>query len=114
MGARDVIARQLGVERIAELENPSLAVGDVPNNILSPHADALALLIINTGGNVCWVRPSTPAAVNTGIVLAPNGGGVSFTYLEDLTLPTAPWWAVCSAAQSTTLYVLRLVELRTE
>lgn len=79
--------------------NASSAVGNNP--------DRLGLLIINTGASSVTLGLSPSVVSGAGIILAANGGAVSFDVDEDFTVVTRQFFGV-AASGAPSLYVLEL------
>lgn len=82
-------------------ENPTVSqVAVTVTKVLSTNPNRLGLIITNAGANTVYLSPKNTVAVGAGQVLVPNGGSISFTWLEDFELVSSEWHAIASGGVS--------------
>ena len=97
--------RQFGGALNEDEINPS--VGVVVEELLGGDPERVLVFILNLSANSVHVGLRNTVSPTNGILLAANGGNVSFNAVEDGTLPTRQFFVVAAAAASQ-LYVLTL------
>ncbi len=76
-------------------ENPLVSqVAATVTKILPVNPNRLGLLITNAGANTIYLSPKNTVAVGAGQVLVPNGGGISFSWLEDFEFVSSEFYAI--------------------
>ncbi len=70
--------------------------------------NCVATTIVNTGANDVYISPLDPASADAGIFLHANGGAVSLTARDDLTLAGREWYVVSPGGDSS-LFVIRVI-----
>lgn len=104
----DILTALYGVQTTVS-ENPETGVvGITPVKILPNNPKRLGLYICNMSANVVYISPNNDVSNTKGVYLAPNGGSVTFKYIDDLSLVTRDFYAVASGAASS-IYVLETV-----
>ncbi len=82
-------------------ENPLVAqVAVTVTQILSHNPNRVGLLITNAGANTVYVSPKNTVAVGAGQVLVANGGGISFSWLEDFEFVANEFYAIADGGVS--------------
>lgn len=74
------------------------------------NGDRVGLLIVNQGPADMFLALTPGVTFNNGIRLAPQGGFFSLNIVDDFTLCTRQWWAVCPSG-SGFAYVLEEVRI---
>ncbi len=97
--------RQFGGALNEDEINPT--VGTVVEELLGGDPERVLVFILNLSANSVHVGLRNTVSATNGILLAANGGNVSFNAVEDGTLPTRQFFVVAAAAASQ-LYVLTL------
>ena len=86
--------------------NPLVAqVQTTLTKVVSHNPNRVGLLIVNSGANSIYLSPLNTVAVGAGIVLVPNGGGISFVWDEDFEFTTSEFFAFASGGASNILLI---------
>lgn len=90
--------------------NPLVAQAETTiTKVLAHNPNRVGLLITNAGANTIYLSPKNTVSVGTGIVLVPNGGGISFSWLEDFEFVANEFYAIADGAAS----VMTIIEVVT-
>jgi len=103
--ATEILKREYGgliQEREAEF-----VTGAGFQQALQNDPDAVAVTFVNFGAFDIFLALRQTAPASSGVRLVPNGGSVSLTLRDDLTLPAHEWFAA-SPGGASSLYSLRL------
>ena len=105
-GAALVFAeRQFGGALNEDERNP--VVGVAVAELLGGDPERVLVFFLNLSANSLHVGLRATVSATNGILLAANGGSVSFNVIEDGTIPTRQFFVVAAAAASQ-MYVLSL------
>lgn len=106
----DMLMRVFGVRTTHRLNpehvNPIVAA---VQPVLGANPKRLGFVILNLGGNNCWVAPRDTVADDYGIQLVPNGGSVSMVWDEEFSMVTLPWYVISVAAPGTNIFVTEVM-----
>ena len=77
---------------------------------LANNPNRLGFIILNLGGQVCYIGPDSEiAAATRGIRLDANGGAYVSIWDEDFDMVAWEWW-ILSALLTSAIYVIEIVE----
>ena len=77
---------------------------------LGNNPNRLGFLVINLGEQICYIGPDPEiAAATRGIRLDASGGGYVGIWDEDFDMTAWAWW-ILSAADTSAIYVIEIVE----
>jgi len=91
------------VRDITNTFNVAAAVQEVAGG----DADRVFVLFVNLGANQIWIHNRADVSTTNGIRVAPSGGVVGFTVLQDGILSALPWYAY-GVIGGSTLYVMQV------
>ncbi len=76
---------------------------------IAPHNfERLAMTIVNLGAANCYVSPSENVSATHGIKLNANGGSLTLTARDDLTMVGHEWYAIAEGANNAA-YITQVV-----
>jgi hypothetical protein len=104
----DLLAARLGVRGISVRPNFSASDLDIASKIIAENDPArVALLVVNLGSSVGYIRPLGVPTSTAGIRLGASGGSMSINWQDDMALPALEWQGIAEADNSA-LFVLEL------
>lgn len=98
-------ARQFGGALNEDERNP--IIGVTAEELLGADPERVLIFVLNLSPNSVYMGLRQTVSSTNGILLASNGGGVSFNAVDDGTIPTRQFFVVAGGAGSQ-LYVLTL------
>ena len=108
MNLHELIESNFGVKTSYDINPITGTALTTITKVLNINPNRLGFTIMNMGANDVYVSPSNAVAVGSGILLQPNGGGMSMLWNEDFNKVGYDWYAIADGA-NTDIYIEEVV-----
>lgn len=103
-----LIARDFNVRTRQEDERAITAMTTAVAQIVPNDSSRLAMVIVNLGSQIVFIRNRRPPSSSAGFSLGPGGGALILHYRDDFYMVGHDWFGL-SAAGTSTLYVTEVL-----
>lgn len=97
---RELLEDRFGVKTTFDTNPVVSSVAATVTKVFSADPNRYAFVLVNTGANDVYLKPSNDVSVGDGVYLAANGGFASLSFDEDFELVGMEWFAIANGGAS--------------